>query len=300
MKPTRPWHPFAAALLCLAQAAYADTQPQTPSPAEPQPVQAQTPAQTQAPAPGQPQTPAPGAAAPSYPALVVDDVKYVLTSPSRWDEQDWHNAGWATLAVTGTALLLDRPLRDEARRHAPNNNPFLHQVERFGERYAAGTIGVFLLAGTVGGDETSLQVAEDGIAASLIASGIITPTIKLVAGRSRPRDNAGIYNFRPFSNGNSSFPSGHTTEAFALASVISNHYDETWVTCASYTIAGLVGVARIYHDAHFASDVVMGALIGTYTGKTVVSYNRERRAGKVALLPDIAPGRVGLRLAGDF
>lgn len=238
--------------------------------------------------------------APSYPELVWDDVKHVITSPERWDEEDWHDAGWATLAIVGTAVLIDRPWRDEMRRHRPNNSPFMLQVERFGAQYAAGTVGLFFLAGTVGGDETSLQVAQDGLAASLIASGIITPTIKIIAGRQRPRDNAGIYNFKPFSNSNSSFPSGHTTEAFALASVIANHYEATWVTCASYTIASLVGIARTYHDAHFASDVVAGAMIGTLTGKSVVAYNRKRRAGEIALLPEVAPGMIGLRLAGNF
>jgi membrane-associated phospholipid phosphatase len=238
--------------------------------------------------------------APSYPNLVIEDVKHVIASPSRWDDQDWRDAGWASLAVVGTSILIDRPWRDEMRRHTPNNNPFMRQVERFGAQYAAGTVGIFFLSGTLGGNETSLEVAQDAVSASLIASGIITPTIKIIAGRQRPRDNAGIYNFKPFSNSNSSFPSGHTTEAFALASVIANHYEETWVTCAAYSIASLVGIARTYHDAHFASDVVAGAMIGTLTGKSVVTYNRQRRAEKIALLPDVAPGMIGVRLAGNF
>ena len=135
---------------------------------------------------------------------------------------------------------------------------------------------------------------------SVIASGIITPAIKPVAGRSRPRDNNGAYNFKPFSNANSSFPSGHTTEAFALASVIANHYDETWVTCTSYSIAGLVGLARIYHQAHFASDVLAGAMIGTLVGKSVVARNDSLRANKLVLLPEVSGGLIGVRLAGNF
>ncbi len=237
---------------------------------------------------------------PSYPEMVVDDVKHVLTAPARWDEQDWRNAGWASLAVVGTAIAIDRPLRDEMRRHAPNNNNFLLQVERLGAEYAVGVVGAFYVAGAVSGNDNAVQVAQDSIAASLIASGIITPAIKLAVGRSRPRQNTGIGYFKPFGNANASFPSGHTTEAFALASVIANHYEETWVTCASYSVAGLVGIARTYHDAHFASDVVAGAMIGTLVGKSVVSYNQRLRAGKVALLPDITPEMRGLRLVGIF
>lgn len=261
-----PWRTFlcAGVLLCAAQAAWADDTP------------------------------------PSYPVLVMDDVKHVVTAPSRWEDADWKSAGWDALAVVGTALVIDRPLRDEMRRHQPTNNQFLLQVERFGAQYSAGVVGGFYLVGALGGNENAVQVAEDGLAASLIASGLVTPAIKLVAGRTRPRDNKGVYNFKPFTVANSSFPSGHTTEAFALASVIANHYEETWVSCASYSIAGLVGLARTYHDAHFASDVVAGAMIGTLVGKSVVGYNQERRAGHVALLPDIAPGMLGLRLSGNF
>jgi hypothetical protein len=238
-------------------------------------------------------------APPSYPQMVVDDVKHVLSSPARWDKQDWRNAGWASLAVVGTAIAIDRPLRDEMRRHAPNNNNFF-QIERLGAEYAVGVVGAFYVAGAVSGNDNAVQVAQDSIAASLIASGIITPAIKLAVGRSRPRQNTGIGYFKPFGNANASFPSGHTTEAFALASVIANHYEETWVTCASYSVAGLVGIARTYHDAHFASDVVAGAMIGTLVGKSVVSYNQRLRAGKVALLPDITQQARGLRLVGIF
>ncbi len=240
-----------------------------------------------------------GAAELSYPELLIDDVKYVVTAPARWEDAEWRKAGWASLAVAGTALVIDRPLRDEMRRHS-GNNAAITQVERFGAQYAAGVVGAFYLAGVLADDKTSMQVAQDGIAASLIASGIITPAIKLVAGRSRPRADAGIYNFKPFSDTNSSFPSGHTTEAFALASVVANHYDETWVTCASYSIASLVGLARTYHHAHFASDVVAGAMIGTLVGKSVVAHNAALKSGKVVLLPEVGGGLIGVRIVGSF
>ena len=235
----------------------------------------------------------------SYPELLIDDVKHVVTAPARWQEAEWRNAGWASLAVVGTALVVDRPLRDEMRRHSGNNN-FLTQVERFGLQYAPGVVGGFYVFGALADDKTAVQVAQDGIAASLIASGIVAPAIKLVAGRSRPRSGEAVYDFKPFSDANSSFPSGHTTEAFALASVIASHYDETWVTCTSYSVAGLVGLARTYHQAHFASDVVAGAIIGTLVGKSVVSYNASLRTEKLVLLPELGPGLIGLQIAGRF
>ena len=236
---------------------------------------------------------------PSYPELILDDIHHVIGAPARWDETEWHQAGWVTLGILGTAAIVDRPLQDEMRRHAPNNNRFMSQIERFGAQYAVGVVGGFYLAGAAG-NNTAAEVAQDGLAASLIASGLITPSIKLVVGRSRPRANAGIANFKPFSDPNASFPSGHTTEAFALASVIANHYDERWVQYSAYSLAGLVGVARSYHDAHFASDILTGALIGTLVGQSVVTHNRTLRTAKVALLPDFTAGQTGVRVAGNF
>ena len=240
---------------------------------------------------------------PSYPEVVLDDVKHVLSSPARWQEQDWQKLGLAAAGVVGVAVILDRPIRDEMRRHAPNDSRFMLNVERFGAQYSLGVLGGFYLAGAIANSDTAIAVAEDGVAASIIASGIITPTIKFMTGRARPRENAGIATFHPFDlsySSNSSFPSGHTTQAFAVASVIASHYDETWVFYSSYTVASLVGVARIYHDAHFASDVVAGALIGTLVGKSVAYHNQSMRSAKVALLPEIAPGLIGVRITSNF
>ncbi|MBI1174618.1 MAG: phosphatase PAP2 family protein [Sideroxydans sp.] len=235
---------------------------------------------------------------PAYPDLLLDDVKHIVTAPARWEQQQWQDFGLATLAVVGTAAFIDRPLRDEMRRHNGNSR-FMRDIERFGAQYSLGILGGFFLAGTVGDNDKALAVAQDGLTASIIASGIVTPALKYVTGRSRPSQSADVYRFRPFS-GAASFPSGHTTQAFAVASVISSHYDETWIKCTSYSVAGLVGVARTYHDAHFASDVLAGALIGTLVGQSVVDYNQQRRAGKVALVPDMTPGQLGLSLAGNF
>lgn len=241
-------------------------------------------------------------AAPSFPRLVLDDVKHVVTAPARWDRNDWSTVGWSSAAVVGTALVIDHRWRDEMRRHAPNNNPAIRQVERLGAQYSPAVVGGFLAVGALSGDDNTLETGEDMFSASLIASGIVTPTIKLLFGRARPRNNMGVNYFKPFSKANASFPSGHTTEAFALASVIAGHY-APWVGYVAYGLAGTVGLARTYHDAHFASDVLAGAMIGTAVGRAVVRYNDKRRGHgemKMALVPQLAPGMVGVQVVGRF
>lgn len=237
----------------------------------------------------------------SYPDLLLDDIQHVLTEPSRWQSEEWKSFGCAALAVAGTAIVIDGPLRDGMRRQ-PRDNSFMLNIERFGAEYSIAVVGGFYLAGSLADNDKAITVAQDGLTASIIASGLITPAIKIVTGRSRPYEDAGTYNFQALGadKRSSSFPSGHTTEAFALASVISAHYEETWVRSSAYTVAALVGLARTYHDAHFASDVLAGALIGNWVGQSVVSHNRTPRTAKVILLPEMSPDLFGLRLTGIF
>ena len=247
----------------------------------------------------------------SFVSIVGDDVKTTLTAPANWETAEWKKAGWATLAVVGTAVVADRPVRDFMCKQsqmsscpgagAEVTNSSLTSIENFGQSYALGVMGGFYLAGLATDNEKSVTVAQDLVAASL-SSALVNQSIKVVANRSRPRDNLGNNNFVGYTglNNNSSFPSGHTTEAFTLASVIAEHYDETWVSVLSYTTAGLVGYARMYHDAHFASDVVASAFIGTYVGKAVVNHNRTLRGKKLVLLPMFTPEMTGVQLVGNF
>jgi membrane-associated phospholipid phosphatase len=78
-----------------------------------------------------------------------------------------------------------------------------------------------------------------------------------------------------------SFPSGHTVAAFAAAAAVSAETSRWWPQ-ATYSGIGpvlyggavAVGVSRMYENRHWASDVIMGAAIGTFAGMKVVRYHR--------------------------
>ena len=123
--------------------------------------------------------------------------------------------------------------------------------------------------------------------------------LKVVVGRSRPNADKGSGDFHPFSSG-ASFPSGHTTQAFAVASVIAAHYDEPWVKVSAYGVASLVGFARMYHGQHFLSDVLGGAVIGTVVGHSVVRFNNGKRARRLSMAPLVDGDARGIELAYAF
>jgi membrane-associated phospholipid phosphatase len=73
-----------------------------------------------------------------------------------------------------------------------------------------------------------------------------------------------------------SFPSGHATTAFAAAAAVTDETtlwwpESTWIVGPiMYGGATLVAVSRMYNNRHWASDVAVGALIGTFAGKKAV------------------------------
>jgi membrane-associated phospholipid phosphatase len=239
--------------------------------------------------------PAPAAAAGKdaarFPHLVLIDLRDVLGAPLSWKARQWELFG-LSVAGMGAASLLDGRVRDAERRdHSAFGNQIAQDFEPLGSGGAWAVLGSFYLEGLIRNDERARSVGEDGVMASVIAGGLVGPALKYVSGRNRPRSANGTYDFKLF-GGSSSFPSGHTTEAFAVASVVATHYDSGWVKGIAYGSASLVGFARLHHQAHFFSDVAAGALLGTVTGRAVVHRNQREREGhgyKLTVAPLLGP-----------
>ncbi len=85
-------------------------------------------------------------------------------------------------------------------------------------------------------------------------SGLTTGILKRVVNQKRPHGGDRL-----------SFPSGHTTTAFAFASVVGLEHNKIWGV-AAYTLAGIVGFSRMNDDAHYLHDVAFGATIGMTYG----------------------------------
>jgi membrane-associated phospholipid phosphatase len=81
---------------------------------------------------------------------------------------------------------------------------------------------------------------------------------------------------RPDSTQRNSFPSGHTTTAFAFAAVVGEEHGWRWGVPA-YALATLVGWSRMNDNKHYLHDVLAGATIGTSVGLGVVRKMRQRQ-----------------------
>jgi membrane-associated phospholipid phosphatase len=230
----------------------------------------------------------------NYWYLLLLDTKEVFIAPAHWNTQDWMVLGGIAAGI-GTVAAFDQDI-ERAIRRARNDTMtnIFDNVQPLGNEYAIGIVGSFYIYGEFFKDPRAKTTALDSIAASAIASGIVTNSFKYVIGRGRPTDGHGAYNFRPFS-GQDSFSSGHTTEAFALASVISEHYDSLWVQVPAYGLASAVGYARLNNNRHWPSDVLAGAVIGTFVGKTVVHFNEKHR--QISIQPIVGPDIRGAQMS---
>lgn len=149
-------------------------------------------------------------------------------------------------------------------------------------------------AGRLSHVERLAEVGLHGTEALLVGS-LVADGLKLTFGRARPfvdtvsPDPNNWQLFRGFRGGNyQSFPSGHTVAAFAAAAAVSSETSRWWPAVTYYGIgpvlyagAAAVGISRMYNNRHWASDVILGAAIGTFAGTKVVRYHRTHPGNRI-------------------
>ena len=73
--------------------------------------------------------------------------------------------------------------------------------------------------------------------------------------------------------GGPSFPSGHTSGAFATATILSLEYPKWYVIVPSYLWAGTVGYSRLHLGVHYPTDVLGAMVVGA--GSAYLSYKSD-------------------------
>ena len=223
--------------------------------------------------------------------LLWNDLKQQAVSPLDIKGRGW----WTGLTLVGTTVglsFLDKPIQRWAagrRRANPTLGEYSKTVSDVGGVYEVASFAGIATAGFVF-KNPKLRTTTALATQAYITSTIWSTLFKFASGRHRPysinegEEALNVSSFHgPFYGvpygGNSAFPSGHTTLAFAAARVYAMEYKHIpAIPIISYTVAGLIGFSRIIENRHWATDVFAGAVLGYVCGTQVVNnYHRYAR-----------------------
>jgi membrane-associated phospholipid phosphatase len=223
---------------------------------------------------------------PVYFILLGTDFTQEVTGPFHSAKKTWKKvAGFALLE--GGFFLVDKPVQRFASDLMKRNSGLKglsRGVTNFGAIYEGYTLAALGLYGWAF-KNTKMKTTTLLATQSYLVAGAMESLLKVLTGRQRPNYlEDGHSESRPLFHGpfyfplrtSTSFPSGHTTAAFAAATVYAQEYrDRPWVPILSYSAASLIGLSRITENKHWISDVFAGAALGYVTGLQVVrNYHR--------------------------
>jgi membrane-associated phospholipid phosphatase len=244
-------------------------------------------------------------------AQPVDTTK-VSTEPLFTIRDLWIAGGF--VATTIALYPADRALARSIQRDPLQNNHFLNESADFfdfmgtkGSVY----IGASMYAvGRLTRIERMADLGLHGTEALFLAQSLVK-LVKGLAGRARPQLD--IEDPRSFKLGRGfgdqdnyrAFPSGHAGMAFAAAAAVTSETSKWWpksiwyIAPLMYGGATMVAISRMYDNRHWASDVVMGAAIGTFSGLKVVRYHHshpKNRIDRWLLSASLIPSAHGVAL----
>lgn len=235
-----------------------------------------------------------------YPA----DTRALVTAPLTWKGKDYLRLGGAAATVLIMVNYVDEPVNNY---FDGQNLYFWDQFSKVmnpwrGATYFIHAGAVPFIFGAVFKDELLMRTSLESIEAQVLSSVVAYP-INVVANRKRPRDGGSPDDFH--SNGevfgfNTSFPSGHAILVFSAATAFAEAYkDRIWIPITAYGLATLVGIERLYQNAHFASDVFFGAFVGHFITKRIIKNHRNhyrKSDQRLSISPYQSFGAKGLRL----
>lgn len=224
----------------------------------------------------------------------------MVTEPVRWRAKQWGTFA-GVVGAWAITYAYDLEIHDFSQnsRTQTTDNISKYLIEPWGSGlYSLPLLGIIYFTGRKNNHHRN--VALTGIKAFLLSGGAAF-IVKNLFHRHRPSDNDppnpylwdGPY---PFTLDYTSFPSGHTTTAFAVASVLACGYkDKIWIGITSYTIATLVGLSRVNDNEHWGSDVIAGAALGAFIGTTLSKINFDGNKN-IKISPTAFNGGYGMRI----
>jgi membrane-associated phospholipid phosphatase len=204
----------------------------------------------------------------------------VAQTPNARPLVSWPEAIGA-VALTGITFLTDRDIRSTFQGH---DTRFRSSVADVGNMFGnVRYVYPLLLVGAVGSDAAGWsgfhRVSWRAFKSAVLGGGT-TFVLKSLIGRRRPDVSPDDpYQFSPLSFRFNSFPSGHVTAAFALATSLSMETRSVLPDIVLYGLAASTAFGRMHVDKHWASDTVVAAGIGILAARYVRRHDRSGDAG---------------------
>lgn len=235
--------------------------------------------------------------------IYVSDTKSILTAPSRWERSDWIKAS-LIMGITVGLYIYDQDIEEWVQENRNDSSDNIASFAKpFGDgRYTLPPLGILYIYGHFCENEKAKRVSLLSLE-SFVISGIFTQAIKLTGHRHRPNsgDQYDTWDGPSFSTGHLSFPSGHSTAAFSIATVIASEYDDkVLIPPLAYGIATLTALSRVNDDAHWTSDVFFGSAIGYFTAKAILGLHCSKKDRNFSILPVINDKHSALLFSYNF
>lgn len=231
------------------------------------------------------------------------DTKHIITSPLHWTKSDYIKAS-IVAGLTGGLYFNDQNIKNWAQKNRNNvSNKIAGFAKPFGNGvYTIPPLGLAYVLGYYNKNRKAQRTALLSVESFVISGGFVT-IIKSAGHRHRPSsgDSYNTWDGPSFSTANLSFPSGHSSSAFSIATIIASEYKNIRIVPPlAYAIATLTALSRINDNEHWASDAFFGAAAGYFTSKTIMHLHSGKNNKKISFGPTLNPNRAAFSVSFIF
>jgi len=191
--------------------------------------------------------------------LVQDPISFVK------DFSKERAIGLGLTGVTAYSLTFIDKQNSIALQNSLSGSNFLQGVNDITHPNYVGAFAATLFGSSLLTKNTKFQDAAFTSLQAVLYNHITVGALKFAFSRARPYEQEGVRDFDILEDSHTSFPSGHTSTAFALVTPWVMYYDHP-ASYGLYALPAAVGIGRIADGAHWLSDVTTAAVIGTYWG----------------------------------
>lgn len=204
---------------------------------------------------------------------VGSTIVFAYSRPFHWKKKEWLQFA-AVGVATAAATFIDEPMDNFFDK---NENHFSDQLAKVGDflgqpEYNFPFYMTMWGTGIVFRNDWMRQTGAM-VFASYAISGIVQTISKEATGRARPSAEEGNMSFKPFTGGKyHSFPSGHGMLSISTAWVLARQTKPLPLKILFFSMPAVVSWSRLYDNAHWFSDIILGTALGIASAETVLRF----------------------------